>query len=251
MAMQLNNLSTKKWGFALTILLFLVVVIYIAQFISNNQSPTEETNEINSTISILGSDNIVGYESINFEKGFSEDVITDTSSGVSLDDFLKQKGLSSVKSYPEDISVNPTDNQVEELKIFGNLVGEPIKRYANSDKADLVIFTKLIDESEEQGSREGVTNIANRYMEVFNELSKIEAHKSMVDMHENLTSEYKNMSNAFRILASSDLTIDDYNSYNKVADDFSEVYILVALFFRANGVIFEDSEPGSVFTLSL
>ena len=100
-----------------------------------------------------------------------------------------------------------------------------------------------------------MSKIADSYIAISNLLEEIDAPAQVSLAHEELFDVYKEVGEAVTTFSedfsSGGDPIKVTQSYTSVISKFPDAFLGVATLLRAYGVKFRDSEPGSVFTLSL
>lgn len=226
-------------------LIFLNITPYTPRSVGTQEVKTD------SILSVFGSKQPFLYRSIDFDttKTTLEESATKGIHGeTTLTEFLKERA--DIQDSTESITETVIPGGTTILKAYGNATGEIIVRNTDRNLDEISAFKKLIEDKENEEARATTQKIARQYVTISEKLLEFKPDFTVLNLHEGLVRAYKTTGVALETLIASKLLPEDFIRYNKSLPVFIEGYMNVALFLRANGVVFKEEEPGNLFTLS-
>lgn len=227
----------------LTVIIFLVfVLLFIPSLYKEEGGSTQTKDKISSSLFVLGSnDKKPVYQSVDFS---STDTDVTPIEKISLEEFLRKD----TQSTEEDLV--PTSNlERSELKKYGNKVGDIDNTYLPETLDEVAILSAFVTEPKNQDARSELLSLSERYKNISNELSSVKAPDSMLSFHNDFKIVHESIADALTVLLKDGITEETLENYNKTPSQYINTYLNIAQYLRVRGVHFEESEPGSLFTL--
>ncbi len=183
------------------------------------------------------------------ENGGAEEIETNPQN---LQAFLKQ--------YADIYDIRPPTNTGEEIEVldgefaylkeYGNDMGRIITTHLVTDgEVGVRAINTLIENPENIEALETLRVIAREYRAAGEALTALVPPTEFDTQHKAFTEMYTQIAEATDQLLESGINGESSSVYNERVIPFIDVYVEIARLFRIYGVVFDASEPGSIFTL--
>lgn len=143
------------------------------------------------------------------------------------------------------------ENKKSAEHFYGNEVGKVIRERLSSPFNDVEVFNSFIKNPEDKLSKENLLDLARKYKTFSEELLLVSPPKDAVSLHLSYISSFSLLAEKIRNILSVKPNSKDYadkfEEYNNAAIEAAKAYLALVDFFDSKGVVFEESEPGSIF----
>ncbi|MFC1731428.1 hypothetical protein ACFL6I_14005 [candidate division KSB1 bacterium] len=237
------DLSLVRKSAPFVVILSVILMSLLFFLPTSTEDTTEEYKEISSSFFVSGSNEKPHtYQSIS---SGDTDNTSDSTEKVSLLEFLKGDTTDSIETI-----TNPVSNlELNELKKYGNKVGELNNKYLPETLDEVAILNKFVTEPDNSNASNEVLSLSKRYIDLSNELLSLETPSSISLFHKDFVVVHEIVGNALKTLSENALTEENLLTYNKSPSKYIDAYLNIAQYLRASGVRFDTSEPGHLFTL--
>ena len=235
-------MSIYKKEFLLILALVIISILFV-QFGPHRKNLQEKRTSL---ITAFGSKEKIKRQQVIYTK---ETKSIKQTNNVLLSDFLKDKIYTNIQDFTVDNTGQSIKSNLNELKKYGNSVGEINDKYLPKTLNKAEILNKFLNEPENLNARNKLLYLSKQYINLSNELLFLNVPPSVLLFHKDFVNIHKTIGDALKKLSESSVTRKNILTYNKSVSKYIDVYLNLAQYLRANGVYFNEYEQGSLFTL--
>lgn len=134
------------------------------------------------------------------------------------------------------------------LHAYGNELGSLLSTF-NITQGDQVALLESFLKNRTDTER--LKNLTDGYVQLSSDISRISAPEQVRTIHARLVTSYKAVGELLWNLttaASDEELLDRMLTYNKASEAVAKQHVALVTLFKAHGVVFQDGEPGSIFS---
>jgi len=165
---------------------------------------------------------------------------------VDYSDLIWLGGYSNDNSSYDNVAVL-TPKQ-EALHVYGNTLGGILNNFTLSNSGQTEMLSEFF---EDRSNTVRLKNLSDNYLSLSKNVAKIEATEQTSSINSKLASSYQSVGEllwALSFAKNDEELLESLLTYNKSSEDVVKAQLLLISLFGANGVVFENHEPGAMFS---